>query len=93
MRARGLEPPRASTQRVLNPQRLPVPPRPRGRLKDRGAGYHPPMSDPEQRERESRETDETKFAEVSEEIERAQREAAEKIGEPLERREDDSDDS
>jgi hypothetical protein len=31
MRARGLEPPRAEAQRVLNPPRLPVPPRPRGK--------------------------------------------------------------
>jgi hypothetical protein len=30
MRARGLEPPRAFAQRVLNPPRLPVPPHPRG---------------------------------------------------------------
>ena len=31
MRARGLEPPRAFAQRDLNPSRLPVPPRPRGK--------------------------------------------------------------
>ena len=30
VRARGLEPPRAFAQRVLNPPRLPVPPHPRG---------------------------------------------------------------
>jgi glutaminyl-peptide cyclotransferase len=30
MRARGLEPPRAFAQRVLNPPRLPIPPHPRG---------------------------------------------------------------
>jgi hypothetical protein len=91
MRARGLEPPRAFAQRVLNPPRLPVPPRPRGRLKDRGGGYHPAMSTPEERERESRESEHTKFEELSEEIEREQHEAAEKIGEPLEPREGDSD--
>ena len=31
MRARGLEPPRAFAQRDLNPPRLPIPPRPRGK--------------------------------------------------------------
>src|SRR6266508_1016199 len=45
MRARGLEPPRALAQRVLNPSRLPVPPHPRryprisrGRFEDSAAG-------------------------------------------------------
>jgi hypothetical protein len=51
------------------------------------------MSTPEERERESQESAETKFEEASEEIERHQREAAEKIGEPLELRDEDSDDS
>jgi hypothetical protein len=58
-------------------------------LKDRGAGYHPAMSTPEERERESRQSEHTKFEQASEEIEQAQREAAEKIGEPLEPRDDD----
>jgi hypothetical protein len=47
------------------------------------------MSTPEERERESRQSEHTKFEQASEEIEQAQREAAEKIGEPLEPRDDD----
>jgi hypothetical protein len=50
------------------------------------------MSTPEERERESQESEHTKFEELSEEIEREQHEAAEKIGEPLEPRDGDSDD-
>ena len=48
------------------------------------------MSTPEEREQESRESDVTKFEERLEEDREEQREAAEKIGEPLEPQDDDS---
>ena len=48
------------------------------------------MATPEQREQESRESDVTKFEERLEEDRKEQREAAEKIGEPLEPQDDDS---
>ncbi len=44
MRARGLEPPRAEAHRDLNPERLPVPPRPRGwSVSPRGPRYISPL--------------------------------------------------
>ena len=48
------------------------------------------MATPEEREQESRESDVTKFEERLEEDREEQREAAEKIGEPLEPQDDDS---
>ena len=82
MRARGLEPPRAFTQRDLNPPRLPVPPRPRGSRIER-AGYAAGMDDErEQRERESRREPDTKYAEQRDPEEREREALAEDIGEP-----------
>ena len=48
------------------------------------------MATPEQRERESRETDVTKFEELADQVDEEQKEAAKKIAEPLESREDES---
>ena len=47
------------------------------------------MATPEDRERESRESDTTKLEELAEEVREEQREAARRIGEPLEPRDDD----
>jgi len=47
------------------------------------------MASPEQRERESRESDVTKFEELAGEVDEEQKEAARKIAEPLEPRDDD----
>jgi hypothetical protein len=47
------------------------------------------MATPEERERESRESDVTKFEERLEQDREEQEEAAEKIGQPLEPRDDD----
>jgi hypothetical protein len=49
------------------------------------------MADQEQRERESRESDVTKFEELAEQVDEEQLEAARKIAEPLEPREDATD--
>jgi hypothetical protein len=49
------------------------------------------MADPEQREQESRESDVTKFEELQEEIREEHEQAAQRIGEPLEPRDDDED--
>jgi hypothetical protein len=48
------------------------------------------MATPEQRERESRESDITKFEELANQVDEEQKEAAKKIAEPLEPREDES---
>jgi hypothetical protein len=48
------------------------------------------MADPEQREKESRESDVTKYDEVQEEIREEHEEAAKRVGEPLEPRDDDA---
>ncbi len=48
------------------------------------------MASPEQRERENRESDVTKFEELADQVDNEQREAAKKIAEPLEPREDES---
>jgi hypothetical protein len=49
------------------------------------------MADQQQRERESRESDVTKFEELQEEIREEHEQAAQKIGEPLEPRDDSED--
>ena len=46
------------------------------------------MADQEQREQESRESDVTKFEEIQEEIREEHEQAADRIGEPLEPRDD-----
>lgn len=48
------------------------------------------MATPEERERESRESDVTKFEELADQVDDEQKEAAKKIAEPLEPREDES---
>ena len=49
------------------------------------------MATPEDRERESRESDVTKYEELTEEVREEQHEAAERIAEPLESQDDESD--
>jgi hypothetical protein len=46
------------------------------------------MADPEQREQESRESDVTKFDEIAEEVQEEREEAAQRIGEELEPRDE-----
>ena len=60
-------------------------------IEARAAGYYAVMATPEDRERESRESDTTKFEEQADEVREEQREAMERIAQPLEPQDEDSD--